>query len=50
MPRPKGHSGESRAFLAKLRSMYRGKRMALLRDENPCHTAQASASAAGEGE
>ena len=46
VPRPKGRSGDFQAFLAELRSMYRGWHVALLLDEDPCHTAQASARAA----
>ncbi|HXS25339.1 MAG TPA: transposase [Gemmatimonadales bacterium] len=41
-PRPKGRSGDFQAFLAEVRSHYRGWHVALLLDEDPCHTAKAS--------
>src|SRR5262245_41343597 len=46
VPRPKGRSGDFQAFLAEVRSHYGGWHVALLLDEDPCHTAQASAAAA----
>jgi DDE superfamily endonuclease len=46
VPRPKGRSGDFQAFLEELRLMYRGWHVALLLDEDPCHTAQVSARAA----
>ena len=42
VPRPKGKSIDFRAFLAEVRSSYRGWHVALLLDEDPCHTAKAS--------
>lgn len=42
LPREKGRSGDFRAFLGEIRSAYRGWHVALLLDEDPCHTAQAS--------
>jgi hypothetical protein len=42
VPRPKGRSVDFRAFMAEVRSAYRGWHVALLLDEDPCHTAQAS--------
>jgi hypothetical protein len=42
LPREKGRSGDYRAFLGEVRSAYRGWHVALLQDEDPCHTAQAS--------
>lgn len=42
LPRPKGRSGDFQAFLGEVRSSYRGWHVALLLDENPCHTAKAS--------
>jgi hypothetical protein len=42
VPRQKGRSGDQQAFLAAVRSAYRGWHVALLLDEDPCHTAQAS--------
>ena len=48
VPRPKGRSGDFQAFVAAVRSAYRGWHVALLLDEDPCHTAKASlARAAG---
>jgi DDE superfamily endonuclease len=46
LPRPKGRSGDFQAFLAQLRWCYRGWHVALLLDEDPSHTAQASLRAA----
>jgi hypothetical protein len=42
LPREKGRSGDFQAFLGEVRSAYRGWQVALLLDEDPCHTAQAS--------
>jgi hypothetical protein len=42
VPRPKGRSEDYQAFLGEVRSAYRGWHVALLLDEDPCHTAQAS--------
>ena len=42
LPRPKGRSGDYQAFLEELRGHYRGWHVALLLDEDPSHTAQAS--------
>jgi DDE superfamily endonuclease len=48
LARPKGRSGDFQAFLAEVRSAYRAWHVALLLDEDPCHTAKASlARAAG---
>jgi hypothetical protein len=46
VPREKGRSVDFQAFLAEVRSMYRGWHVALLLDEDPCHTAKASGRAA----
>ena len=46
LPREKGRSGDFQAFLGEVRSDYRGWHVALLLDEDPCHTAQASQRAA----
>jgi hypothetical protein len=46
VPRAKGRSGDFQAFLGEVRSAYRGWHVALLLDEDPCHTAQASLRAA----
>jgi hypothetical protein len=46
LPRLKGRSGDFQAFLGEMRSAYRGWHVALLLDEDPCHTAKASARAA----
>jgi hypothetical protein len=46
VPRREGRSGDFQAFLAEVRSMYRGWHVALLLDEDPCHTAKASGRAA----
>jgi DDE superfamily endonuclease len=45
LPRAKGRSADFQAFAAEVRSAYRGWHVALLLDEDPCHTAQASARA-----
>jgi DDE superfamily endonuclease len=45
VPREKGRSSDFRAFVEEVRSAYRGWHVALLLDEDPCHTAQASQSA-----
>lgn len=42
LPRAKGRSGDFRALLGEVRSQYRGWHVALLLDEDPCHTAQVS--------
>ena len=42
VPRARGRSGDFQAFAAEVRSAYRGWHVALLLDEDPCHTAQAS--------
>jgi DDE superfamily endonuclease len=42
VPRLKGRSGDYQAFLGEVRSAYRGWHVALLLDEDPCHTAKAS--------
>jgi len=42
VPREKGRSGDFRAFLEEVRSHYWGWHVALLLDEDPCHTAKAS--------
>ena len=42
LPREKGRSGDFQAFLGEVRSDYRGWHVALLLDEDPCHTAKAS--------
>jgi hypothetical protein len=42
VPREEGRSGDFQAFLGEVRSHSRGGHVALLRDEDPCHTAQAS--------
>jgi hypothetical protein len=46
VPRDKGRSGDFQAFVEEVRSAYRGWHVALLLDEDPCHTAQASLRAA----
>jgi hypothetical protein len=46
VPRQKGKSVDFQAFLAEVRSHYWGRHVALLLDEDPCHTAKASAAAA----
>jgi len=42
LPREKGRSGDFQAFLEEVRSHYWGRHVALLLDEDPCHTAKAS--------
>ncbi len=42
VPRLKGRSGDFQAFLGEVRSAYRGWQVAMLLDEDPCHTAKAS--------
>jgi hypothetical protein len=42
VPRERGRSGDFQAFAAEVRSAYRGWHVALLLDEDPCHTAEAS--------
>lgn len=42
VPRAKGRSGDFQAFLDEVRSRYRGWHVALLLDEDPCHTSKAS--------
>lgn len=42
LPRLKGRSGDFQAFVKEVRSHYGGWHVALLLDEDPCHTAQAS--------
>jgi hypothetical protein len=42
LPRPKGRTGDFQAFLDAIRDLYRGWHIALLLDEDPCHTAKAS--------
>jgi hypothetical protein len=42
VPREKGRSADFQAFAAEVRSAYRGWHVALLLDEDPCHTAKAS--------
>src|SRR3954452_18818107 len=46
LPRQKGRSGDFQAFLEGLQWHYRGWHVALLLDEDPCHTAKASRRAA----
>ena len=46
VPRAKGRSADFQAFLREVRSHYRGWHVALLLDEDPCHTAKASLRAA----
>jgi hypothetical protein len=46
VPRAKGRSADYQAFLGEVRSAYRGWHVALLLDEDPCHTAKASLAAA----
>jgi hypothetical protein len=46
VPRDKGRSADFQTFLAEARSRYRGWHVALLLDEDPCHTAKASLRAA----
>jgi DDE superfamily endonuclease len=47
LERKKGRSKAFQAFLAEVRSRYRGWHIALLLDEDSCHTALASLQAAG---
>jgi len=47
VPRHKGRSADFQALLAEVRSAYRGWHVALLLDEDSCHTAKASVAAAG---
>ena len=42
LPRAKGRNVDFQTFIAEVRSHYRGWHVALLLDEDPCHTAQAS--------
>jgi hypothetical protein len=42
VPRQRGRSGDFQAFLAEVRSHYRGRHVALLLDEDSSHTAKAS--------
>src|SRR3954468_10190222 len=42
VPRQRGRSGDFQEFLAEIRWHYRGWHVALLLDEDPCHTAKAS--------
>jgi hypothetical protein len=42
VPRQRGRSGDFQAFLGEVQSRYRGWHVALLLDEDPCHTAKAS--------
>jgi hypothetical protein len=46
VPRAKGRSVDFQAFLEEVRWHYRGWHVALLLDEDPCHTARASRRAA----
>ena len=46
VPRPKGRSADFQALLEEVRWHYRGWHVALLLDEDPCHTAGASLDAA----
>lgn len=46
LPRLKGRAGDFQAFLAEVRSRYRGRHVALLLDEHPAHTAKSSLRAA----
>jgi hypothetical protein len=46
VPREKGRSGDFQAFVGEVRSAYRGWHVAMLLDEDPCHTARASLRAA----
>jgi hypothetical protein len=46
LPREKGRSADLQAFTDEVRSAYRGWHVALLLDEDPCHTAKASLRAA----
>jgi hypothetical protein len=42
VPREKGRSGDFQAFVGEVRSAYRGWHVAMLLDEDSCHTARAS--------
>ncbi len=42
LPREKGRGADFQAFADEVRSAYRGWHVALLLDEDPCHTAEAS--------
>jgi hypothetical protein len=42
VPRLRGRSADYQAFLEEVRGAYRGWHVALLLDEDPCHTAKAS--------
>lgn len=42
VPREKGRSGDFQAFLGEVQSHYWGWHVAMLLDEDPCHTAKAS--------
>ena len=46
VPRERGRSADFQAFLEEVRWRYRGWHVAMLLDEDPCHTAQASLGAA----
>jgi DDE superfamily endonuclease len=46
LPRAKGRSADFQAFADEVRWAYRGWHVALLLDEDPCHTAKASLQAA----
>lgn len=46
VPRDRGRSADFQAFLDEVRWHYRGRHVALLLDEDPCHTAQGSRHAA----
>ena len=46
LPRPKGRAANFQAFLAEVRSRYRGWHVAMLLDEDPSHTAKGSLRAA----
>jgi DDE superfamily endonuclease len=46
LPRQKGRAADFQAFLGEVRSAYRGWHVAMLLDEDPCHTAHASRRAA----
>lgn len=48
VPREKGRSGDFQAFIEEVRWHYRGRHVALLLDEDPCHTAKASLRATDE--
>ena len=46
LPQPKGRAANFQAFLAEVRSRYRGWHVAMLLDEDPSHTAKGSLRAA----